>query len=462
MGYVLVMSAVGAGLRTEDSPDLKRRVFALALVLLAIIAVAFLIFRGDGGYTVTAEFINAGQIVKGNEVKAGGVAIGSVKSIDVTQDGHAKIKFGISDGDYKPLRRGTQVMIKQASLSGIANRYIDLKLGPQNGDEIPDGGTIGPDETTTAVELDQIFNLFDPKTRTGLQDFFKGSSEMIRGKGKQLRRGVHYLNPALSTGARLFKELTRDDALLERFLVDSGTLVNALADRRDDLTGVVRNLNGTFGALGSQQAALAESVERLPPFMRRANTTFVNLRSALNDVDPFVDASKPAVRRLGPFLEQARAFARDGAPTIRDLSRTISARGKSNDLIELIKSFPPLAHEALDNRQVNGADRRGAFPETTDALKAAAPTIAFGRPYTPDFVGWMDDFSTTGGYDALGGFSRAWINLSEILYGPGPKTKQFHRCPGANEEPAADGSNVFTGNAAAALQCDPNQRSVGP
>jgi hypothetical protein len=74
----------------------------------------------------------------------------------------------------------------------------------------------------------------------------------------------------------------------------------------------------------------------------------------------------------------------------------------------------------------------------------------------------MDDFSTTGGYDALGGFSRAWINLSEILYGPGPKTKQYRRCPGANEEPASDGSNVFTGDSAAALECDPNQRSVTP
>src|SRR5215218_1656687 len=456
------MSAAGAGLRTEGGPDPKKRALAAALVLLAVIAVAIVLFRGDGGYRVTAEFVNAGQLVKGNEVKAGGVTVGSVKDIDVTQDGTAKVTLSISDGDYKPLRRGTQVMIKQASLSGIANRYVDLKLGPAHGDEIDDGGTIGLDQTATAVELDQIFDLFDKRTRTGLQDFFKGSAEMLHGRGKELRRGIHYLNPALSTGARLFKELTRDDALLERFLVDSGTLVNALAQRRDDLTGVVRNLNGTFGALGRQQDALAESVERLPPFMRRANTTFVNLRSALDDVDPFVDASKPAVRRLGPFLEQARLFARDGAPTIRDLSRTIERAGANNDLIELIQSFPPLARTAMDTRRINGADRRGAFPETTDALKAAAPTIAFGRPYTPDFVGWMDDFSTTGGYDAIGGFSRAWINLSEILYGAGPQVRQYRRCPGANEEPASDGSNVFTGDAAAALDCDPNQRSVGP
>jgi phospholipid/cholesterol/gamma-HCH transport system substrate-binding protein len=432
------------------------------LVLLAVVVVAILLFRGDGGYRVTAEFVSAGQLVKGNEVKAGGVTVGSVKDVDVTHDGQAKVTLGIDDGDYKPLRRGTRVLVKQASLSGIANRYIDLQLGPANGEEIEDGGVIGSDQTGTAVELDEIFNLFDPKTRTGLQDFFKGSAAMLHGRGQELRKGVHYLNPAFSTGSRLFAELTRDDALLERFLVDSGSLVNALADRRDDLTGVVGNLNATFGALGRQQDALAESVERLPPFMRRANTTFVNLRSALDDVDPFVDAAKPAVKRLGPFLDEARLFVRDGEPTIRDLSRTIAHPGPNNDLIELIKSFPPLARVAMDEQRVNGADRRGAFPETTDALRAAAPTIAFGRPYTPDFVGWMDDFSTTGGYDANGGYSRAWINLSEILYGAGPKLKQFRRCPGANELPAADGSNVFSSDQAAELDCDPNQRTVGP
>jgi phospholipid/cholesterol/gamma-HCH transport system substrate-binding protein len=456
------MSAAGAGLRAEGGPDPKKRALAAVLVLLAVVAVAILLFRGDGGYSVTAEFVNAGQLVKGNEVKAGGVTVGSVKGIDVTQDGRARVKLAISDSDYSPLRQGTRVLIKQGSLSGIANRYVDLQLGPANGAEIDNGGVIGTDQTATAVELDQIFDLFDPRTRTGLQDFFKGSATMLHGHGKELRRGVHYLNPALSTGSRLFQELTRDDALLERFLVDSGTLVNALAQRRQDLTGVVGNLNATFGALGRQQDALAESVQLLPGFMRRANTTFVDLRSALDDVDPFVDASKPAVRRLGPFLQQARLFVRDGEPTIRDLSRTIAHRGPNNDLIELIKSFPPLARVAMDQRNVNGANRRGAFPETTDALKAAAPTIAFGRPYTPDFVGWMDDFSTTGGYDANGGFSRAWINFSEILYGPGPKLKQFRRCPGANEQPAPDGSNVFSAQEAQALDCDPNQRSVGP
>jgi phospholipid/cholesterol/gamma-HCH transport system substrate-binding protein len=455
------MGAAGVGLRDDQGSALKRFA-AIAAVVLAVLVVAFLLFRGDGGYRVEAEFLNAGQLVKGNQVKAGGVAVGSVQDIDVTADGRAVVTFSIDDSDYSPLRRGTRVMIKQTSLSGIANRYVDLHLGPEGGEEIDDGGLIGPEQTDTAVELDQVFALFDERTRSGLQDFVKGQADSLRGRGPELKEGVRYLNPALSTGSRLFEELTRDEELLEQFIVDSSTLVNALAQRRRDLTGVVSNLNSTFGALGSQQDALAESVERLPPFMRRANTTFVNLRAALDDVDPLVDAAKPAVRRLAPFLDQARLFARDAEPTFRDLSRTIQRSGANNDLIELLASFPPLERVANDSRRINGAERRGAFPETDEALRRAAPTIAFGRPYTPDFVGWLDDFSTTGAYDALGGFSRAWINLSEILYGPGPKLQQFRRCPGANEPPAADGSNVFSGAEAAELDCDPGQRSVGP
>jgi phospholipid/cholesterol/gamma-HCH transport system substrate-binding protein len=437
------------------------RLLAAAAVLGVAVVVAVLLFTGGGGYTVTAEFVNAGQLVKGGEVRVGGVAVGTVKQIDVSQNGLAEVKFDVNN-DFAPLRNGTRAIIRPTSLSGIANRYIDLQLGPQDGGEIPDGGHIGTDDTETAVELDEVFSLFDKDTRSSLQDVIKGQANTFRGRGPELRRGIHYLNPALSTGARLFEELTRDNRLLKRFLVDSGTLVNTLASRRDDLTGVVRNLNTTLGALGSQQSALAESVERLPPFLRRANSTFVNLRAALDDVDPLVDAAKPVARRLGPFLSQARPFAADAAPTIRDLSRTIRQPGSTNDLIELINSFPPLSRVALNNQNVNGASRPGAFPQTTSALTAATPTLAFARPYTPDFVGWLDDFSTTGAYDALGGFSRAWINLSELLYGPGPKIHQYRRCPGADEMPAADGSNVLSGSEAAALDCDPSQRSVGP
>ena len=439
------------------------RIVALAVILAAVVAVGMLFFGGDGGYTVTARFLNAGQLVNGNEIQVGGVPAGSVEDIEITDDGQADVTFKVSD-EVAPLPMGTRAVIKQRSLSGIANRFIDLELGNGGGETIADGGRIEPDDTDTAVELDELFDLFDPVARVAVQDFLEGSRKMIEGQGQELNRGVKYLNPALSTSRRLFGELTRDEVLLRDFLRDSSTLVGALAQRRSDLTGAVRNLNTTFNALRTEKDALAESIERLPPFMRRANSTFVNLRTALDDVDPLVDASEPVARRLQPFLAQARGLASDARPTVRDLSRTVQRPGASNDLIEFFASFPPLARTALEARQINGARRRGAFPETAESLREFAPTIAFGRPYTQDFVGWLEDFSTTGAFDALGGFSRASVNFDEILADGVPQRQgQFKRCPGGADAPAADGSNVLSADDQEALDCREADRAVaGP
>ena len=446
------------------------RIAAIGAVIAAAALVALLLFGGGGGgYKVKARFINAGQLVKGNPVQSGGVPIGSVDGIEIAPNGEAELTLEI-DGDHAPLRRGTQAAIRQFSQSGIANRYVDLSMPPNGSREIPDGGTIGSDDTTTQVDLDQLFNALDAETRANLQKFFKGSAEMFRGQGEEARAGFHYLNPALSTSSRLFNELTRDTPVLERFLLDSAKLVTAVAERRDDLAGLVGNLNETTRALGDQKEALADSIAQLPPFMRRANTTFVNLRSTLDEVDPLVDASEPVAKRLGPFLSEARAFAADAEPTVRDLSRTVRRGGPANDLINLLDAFPPLADIAVTRkgRSVAPGGRRvsvgvtdGAFQETVEAFKAGAPEIALARAYTTDFLGWADDFSTTGGgFDALGALGRGHISFAENFGGPIRK-HQYKRCPGGAEVPAADGSNVWSEEQMEEWQCEESARASG-
>jgi phospholipid/cholesterol/gamma-HCH transport system substrate-binding protein len=446
------------------------RIAALGAVIAAAALAAILLFgTGAGGYEVKARFLNAGQLVKGNPVQSGGVPIGSVSGIDIAPNGEAEITLEIED-DHAPLRRGTLAAIRQFSQAGIANRYVDLTMPPNGGRDIPDGGLISSDDTKTQVDLDQLFNTLDAETRESLQKFFKGSAEMFAGQGEEARAGFHYLNPALSTSSRLFDELTRDTPVLERFLLDSSRLVTAVAERRDDLAGLIGNLNETTRALGNQKQALAESIGRLPPFMRRANTTFVNLRSTLDELDPLVNASEPVAKRLGPFLSEARAFAADAGPTVRDLSRTVRRGGSANDLINLLDSFPRLADIAVmrkrrfaapGGRRVDVGVTDGAFQETVEAFEAGAPEIALGRAYATDFLGWADDFSTTGGgFDALGAMGRGHISLAENFGGPIRKY-QYKRCPGAAEAPAADGSNVLSQERMDELQCEESARAVG-
>ena len=448
------------------------RVAAVGALIAALVLVSLILFGGGaGGYKVKARFLNAGQLVKGNPVQVGGVPVGSVKGIKITSDGHAEIELSI-DGDHAPLRRGTRAEIRQFSQSGLANRYVDLKLPPDTDETIPEGGVIDTDNTVTQVDLDELYNTLDPETRRSLQGFFRHSADQWRGKEREANVGFQYLNPALSTSSRLFNELTKDTPVLERFLVDSSRLVTARADRRDDLAGLIGNLNETTRALGSQKEALAESIGRLPPFMRRANTTFVNLRSTLDQVDPLVEASKPVAKRLGPFLSQARAFAADAEPTVRDLSLTIRKRGGGNDLVNLMATFPPLADIATATKERTVApggrrfavgETRGAFQESVEALKGGAGELGFARPYSSDFLGWLDDFSTTGGgFDALGATARGMVSFAPFLHKDNGTLayKQYRRCPGSAEAPLPDGSNVLSAEERERLDCEETHRAV--
>ena len=158
---------------------------------------ALLFFGGGGGYTVHARFINAGQLVTGSQVDIGGVNAGTVKGFEITDAGQVDVELEV-DEEYEPLRVGTRAVIRQNGLGSPASRYVQLMLPSENeaGGEIPDGGRIPIDKTTTNVELDQFFSIFDRRTRQSLRDFYKGGARQYAGRGAQGNRGFRLPEPA--------------------------------------------------------------------------------------------------------------------------------------------------------------------------------------------------------------------------------------------------------------------------
>ena len=444
---------------------------------MAIVAVGYVMFgRGSEDYRVTARFENASQLVNGNEVQVAGKAIGTVKEIKLAPEGGADVVLDITDSEYTPLRQGTEGIIRLTSLSGVANRYVDLRLPGGKTREIADGGRIDAADTTSAVELDQLLNTLDKRSRTDLQGVIQGFGRQFDGRTREAQRGWLYLNPSLASTSRLFEELTYDTPAFEQFIVASGKLVTDLAEKREDLSGLVDELADATGAIAREKDSLSTAIAKLPPFMRRANTTFVNLRTAIDDLRPLVRESRPVTPKLRRFLAELRPLARDARPTLRDLSALVSAAGPDNDLLELTNGQVPLKEAALDEREVNGKKRRGAFAENIDSLKGFTPELAYARPYVVDFTGWLDDFGHSGVYDANGGKSRvgtyvnAFANIEGVIK-PIPlplrneasqqvtATGQMNRCPGAAEFPAPDKSNPW--KPSPDHNCDPNQLFPG-
>ncbi|HET8978750.1 MAG TPA: MlaD family protein [Solirubrobacteraceae bacterium] len=383
------------------------RIAAVAAVVVAIVAVAVILLSNGKTYQVSAVFQNASQIVSGDQVEVAGTPIGTVSGLALTPSGQARLTLNITNSSYQPLRQGTTATVRELSLSGIASRYVELQPGPPGQATIPNNGVIPTTNTTSEVDLDQIFNTLNGPTLKGLQNVFQGSASEYKGSGKLAQAAFAYLNPAVAASSMLFQQIDRNGgANFTKFVTKTSKLVSDVATRSADLSGLVSHLSTTTEALAHQRTNLAASLQRLPPFMRLANTTFVNLRSALDTLKPLVDDSKPVAPKLEKLLVQLRPLARNAVPTVNDLSDIISRPGPNNDLIELVKLGVPLSAATVRNINANGKVRPGAFPQSVTALNDSTPELATDRPYAVDLTGWFEGYTHPGTQDANGGASR--------------------------------------------------------
>lgn len=490
--------------QAHEAPEPQGRRWALMLAIIAGVVVLLVLLNGSGKYTVTAQFENASALVPNNQVVIGARPVGSVEEIRLGPDGQANVKFTVDD-EYAPLREGTKASVRWASLSSVANRQVTLTPPAEGvGEEIPDGGVLTQNDTVSSVQVDQFFNLLDDETVKDFKRVIKGFANSYEGVAPDANRGYKYLNPLLYNSRRVFAELSADQVALERLIVDGSRFAGALADRQTDLAPLVHNLNLMMNAIGDRKTQLAEAIGLLPPFLRNANTTFVNLRAALDDLQPLVIASRPAAKELKPFLRALRATSRNAIPTVRDLSAIIRRPGKANDLVELQKAQPALRDAAIGSGYPDcgpgpedpadldvAADddyTQGSFGESLCSLANGHPNLSFFRAYAPELVSWFDNFGHSGYADAIGAIGRVELTLNTFspsfsflpdLTDPDSPAEQFaalstgnaRRCPGSNERPLGpadpkddsvpftDGGKLTDGKLG---ECDPTLVQPGP
>ena len=446
------------------SESLVARLAAVGALLVAVAIVFVLLFGGDDGHRYRLLFETGGQIVEGNEVRIGGIPAGNVETVDLTEDNQAEVTIKTEQA----LHEGTSAVIRTTSLSGIANRYISVTPGPNNADELDDEEVITQADTTSPVDLDQLFDTFRPRARRALAKVIQGQAALYAGRGPEANRSYKFLNPGISSTERLFAEITRDQRVFTDFVVETGTLVNAIAARRDDLSGLVSNTNQALGAVASQNDALDRTLSALPPALRQSNTTFVNLRATLDDLDPFVAAAKPATRNLAPFLRDLRPVAERSVPVFSDLGRAVKRKGPANDLADLLRDTPKFERAT-----------RSAVGPAVDALNDSQENIDFARPYAPDLMAFITKFGqATAYYDANGHYARVTLPATGLFdydaatgaLHPQPASQRIDGldfespltpCPGAATQPAPDGSSPFLDDGSLAGKCDPADTPPG-
>jgi len=447
------------------------RAAALAALIAVVVALAIIVFGGSGGYGYNLVFQNASQLVTGNQVLIGGQPVGKVDSIELTDDNLAKIHVTVE----QELHEGTTAVTRATSLSGVANHYVSLSPGPNSNAALKDNATLDLGATTTGVDLDQFLNTFPAPVRRALGEFIRGNAEQFADRGPDANRTFKYFAPALNRTSAFVRELNADERLFERFVVSSSKLSTAVAQRGNELSSAVSNASTAFGAIASQNEAFSEPLRLLPPVFRQANTTFVNLRAALDDLDPLIETAKPATKNLAPFLRELRPVLSRAVPVFKNLRLSTRRKGFANDTAELLGFLP-----AVQERSAK------TFPHSEQAIEAFQPSLNFARAYTPDiFNGFGRLGQITGYYDGNGHYARVQFALN--LFNRDSETGELEpispsqqyeafgesagvrrSCPGGATQAAPDGSNPFTeppfagSSVDSSSECDPAAAPPGP
>lgn len=444
---------------------------ALAALAIVVIALAVVIFGGNGSHKYSLVFQNASQLVNDNQVLIGGQAVGSVENIELTDDNLAQVDINIE----QQLHEGSTATVRATSLSGVANHYVSIDPGPNSNPELDDGATIDLGSTTTPVDLDSFINTFPAPVRRALSKFIRGNAAQFSGRAEEANETFKYFAPALNRTSAFVRELNADQRLFERFVVSSSKLTTAVSGRADEFSSSISNASTAFGAIASQNEAFSDTLHLLAPVFRQANTTFVNLRAALDDIDPLIETLKPATKDLAPFLRELHPVLSRAVPVFKDLRLSASRKGFANDTAELLGFLPGVEERASK-----------AFPRAAQATEDSQPFFSFARAYTPDiFNGFGKLGQITGYYDGNGHYARVQLalNLFERNSASGelepiPPSEQYDAfgesasvrrpCPGGATQPAPDGSSPFTeppfagSGVSPSSECDPADAPPGP
>jgi len=423
-----------------------------------VLIVAFLVFSGSSGANYELIFNEAGQLVRGDQVLVGGAPVGSVTNIVLTPNFKAKVTMHI-ESSLVPLHVGTVAQVRVPSLSSVANRYIALQPGPNNNPALPAGSTLPATATKEVVDLDQLFNTLNPKTRKGLQEFIQGSAEQYIGASRDLSTSTEYFPPALSATTHFFNELVRDQPTFTSFLVETAKAVTTIGARKEPLADLIENANTTFQAIGAQQENLAKGLRQLPITLRQGNRTFADLPAAFAALEELVIAARPTTGPLTTLFSRLRPLVQQATPVVGNLNLAFNRPGPNNDLTDLIRDLPALAQTLTTSS-----------PASVTAEKESVPITAFFGPYSPDLAGTLRTFGQTSAYyDAYGHYVHISPILPDFALGAnntltptspqgalaGLKTGELRRCPGAATAPAADGSSPFVDSEL--LSCDPSE-----
>ncbi len=345
-----------------------------AITLLVVLIAVFLAYVANRGLPfvptrqLKVDIANGSNLVPGDDVLEGGNRIGFLSSEkpvqlqDGTVGAQLTLKLSESHGAI-PTDSSVEVRLRTV----LGEKYIDLIKG-RSSQVFADGGTLPESQTHVPVQLDEVFNIFNPPTRKAVQQNLSGYGDAFTARGNDLNLTIQSLPALLGHLEPVAAYLSAPSSELIRFFDSLDRFTGALAPVSNTTVDLFRDAATTFQAITTNpadyEATIAESpsTEAVSTDSLRAQQPFlVDFTTLGHYLTPATASLKQALPDINPALE---------AGTVT-LAKTPTLNSGLQKVMSALKS---LSQDPMTNVALNG------LYSTVNLLTRCCATWAPTRP----------------------------------------------------------------------------------
>lgn len=356
--------------------DNIKRFLIPGVVVALVAAFAVTMFTGgEGPKTLTATFPRTVSLYEGSDVRVLGVPIGRVETVTPQA---TDVKVTMSYAADVQLPEDAQAVIISPSIVG--DRFVQITPVYEDGPTLADGAKLDMSQTSTPLELDEIYGSLDQLTVAlgpdgankdgALSDLLDSAAKNWGGQGQQFHQTIGDISKLtgtlddnkdelFGTAARLesfISTLARNDRTVRTFNQSVSQVSTMLSGERDELSASLHNL---AVAMGQVSGFVKENRDILGTSLKGLNRVakiLVKQRSALDEI-----------------LKVAPVALANLSLTYNPQAGTLDTRANLGELINQVTSDPAtvlcsLVNQADHNGQICGLihdalPRPGAFTD---------------------------------------------------------------------------------------------------
>lgn len=365
----------------EQAPS-KLAVNVTVLVFVGVFVAGLVFFLRNSGASVPvvdqapwhASFVvdDVKNLKVNSEVSIAGVVIGRVSELE--PDGRrTEVSIDLDQG-HGALRTGATARIGVKSV--IGQSYVDVVDG--SGEPMADGVVLADDDVVPAVDIDEVINTLDPRTRTALREVIRGLGIGTADQAQALDQLMTGLGDLGREGTTVVGAISAQSEDLEALVREAGRLMHALDEGQGQIVEVVTQARDIVAATSAEDAALRESVTKLPGLIGSAD-------AATNELGQLATSLAPVaadLRAAAPGLDQA-------------LTQLPSISHELNKMVAPLDGALRAAPATLQRIPAFDRDVTALIPQLEVLLSDVNPMLAYLEPYGRDIGAMFGSFGAS-------------------------------------------------------------------